>query len=156
MIVEKNVKDKFILGDWLACTSAATTKQVLLTATRPMKLRIGSWKLAARAGLTNPTFTTAVCCLVLVQEGFTAGSVFVPIGAGVDDIYEPAANVLWADNWIVFDANAGTGPASYHAEWFGDGKVITLMEGDSIYWVAKTDEAVGQLLRCVLTMDILN
>lgn len=156
MIIERSVKDKFIVTDWLACTSAATTSQVLLTVTRPMNLRVRNWRFATRAGLTNPTFTNGACVLVLVQEGYTAGSVFVPTGAGVDDLYEPAANVIWSDTFFVFDANAGTGPASYHTNWEGDGKTLKLMEGDKITWCGKTDESVGQLFRCILELEILS
>jgi len=155
MIVEKSVKDKYFLTDWLSCTSATTTKQVLLTATRPQKLRINRWIIAARGSQTTPVWTTCQGVLVLVQEGFTAGSVSVPIGVGVADVYEPAANVLWADTWMVMDSNGGTGPGTFHTVWEGDGKTIDMKEGDAIWWAAKTDEAVGQRLGCNLILDIV-
>lgn len=156
MLIEKSVKDRFVLSDWLSCTSAATTKQVLLTATRPMKLRIRDLKFAARASQNTVNFTTGAVCLVLVQAGYTAGSVFVPTAAGVDDLYEPASNLIWNDVWIVLDANAGTGPGTRHNQWNGDGLIINMMVGDSIQWCGKTDEAIGQLLRIHLDIDILS
>lgn len=155
MIVERSTKDRYILGDWMAPTNAATSKQDLFTAIRPQKLRVRNLKFAIRASQNTVNWVGTVFAVVLVPQGFTAGSVFVPTAAGVDDVYEPASNVIYADNIILEDTNAGTGPGTVHIQWLGDGKLIDLKVGDKIAWVAKTDESSGSLLRILLDLDIV-
>lgn len=155
MIVEKGTRDRYFLGDWLACTNATTTKQDLFTAERPQTLRVRSMKFAIRASQNTVNWVGCVFAVVLVQAGFTAGSVFVPTAAGVDDVYDPAANVLYSDCCILQDTNAGTGPGTIHIVYNGDGKKIDMKVGDKISWVARSDELSGNLLRIILELDIL-
>lgn len=149
------MKDRYSLSDRMQTTNASTTKQVLLTATWPQRIRIRQLSLASRGSISSATANTNGTFLVLVPNGLTAGSVSIATGAGVVDAYDPASQVIWCYVNSMMDGNAGTGPGSGHVQWFGDGKVIEMAVGDSIYWCGKCDDSNGHQLNILLDIDIL-
>lgn len=155
MLVERRIQDRYSLIDRMQTVNTSTTKQVLLQATWPQRIRIRQMTLTSRGSISAATANTNVTCLVLVPNGLTAGSINVPTGAGVQDAYDPASLVLWCYVHSMMDANAGTGPSASTVVWYGDGKEIQLGVGDAIYWCGKCDDNNGQQLNVLLDIDIL-
>lgn len=155
MLVEKRIQDRYSLSDRMQTTSASTTKQVLLQATWPQRIRIRQMILTSRGSISSATANTNGTFLVLVPNGLTAGSVTIATSAGVVDAYDPAGLVVWSYVNSLMDANAGTGPGANTIVWYGDGKEIQMAVGDSLWWVSKCDDANGHQMNILLDIDIL-
>jgi len=155
MLVERRVQDRYLLSDRMQTTNASTTKQVLLSATWPQRVRIRQLTLTSRGSISAATANTNITCFVLVPNGLTAGSVTIANSACVEDYYDPAGQVIWSYVCSLGDANAGTGPQIDTVVWYGDGLMIDLAVGDTIVWAGKCDDANGQQLNVALDLDIL-
>lgn len=156
MLVERDVKDRYLSASITTITTAADVGVNLIQATHPQKLRVRMLKTSIRAGNTSTSGTGVWLVLALVNDTFGPGNVVAPTVSGTPvDLYEPASNVIWSHCCHMLDFDGGTGPGVNDCVWYGDGKVIDLKTGDAIYLIGDADND-SVLIRAILDMDILS
>jgi len=154
MLVEREVKDRYLSGTNVDVPTNPDQKCELLQVNRPQKLRIRSWK-GALYGKTAASYGQLYVILAVVPQGFTPGDITYPIVGGTPyDLYEPASDVLW-HGVFVSTPNANGGQQRSYWEWWGDGKIIEMKSGDSLYMIADAN-ADSFELRVNIDIDILS
>lgn len=156
MLVERVAKDRYLSASLTIVTTAADVGVELLQAARPQRLRVRSFKTAVRGGNTSTSGSGIWMVLAVVDNSLGPSNVAAPTVSGTPvDLYEPASNVIWTDVQYCLDFDGGTGPGVFHTEWYGDGKVIELKSGDSIYLICDADNDTI-MVRAILDLEILS
>lgn len=156
MLVEKTrIRDKYSTITSVQVNSSATTKVKVLEASYPQTLRVRQLNWAGRSGTGVTTSAQVGWALVAVREGETASSLTIPAFSTSDDYYVPAERVIfqYMDCWL--DSNAGTGPGGSEGFWEGDGTLIHLKEGDSVWLTAISTDPSNCQYHVMTLLDIL-
>lgn len=156
MLVEKRVQDKISTISSLAPTTTAA-KIAIYTADFPCTLRIRQLGWSGRSSVSSTVHQAIAIALVIVRSGESAHSIAAwPASGNGDDLYVPADRVVWQRLLLFMDSNAGTGPGGESGDWDGDGSLIALSTGDSIWWTTlNTDAANACVLYLSTLMDIV-
>lgn len=115
----------------------------LFTATRPMRMRVR--QLTGHSYSVDPPSTIAWWMLFVVPEGASYGGLDVPtnVASPIKEFFAPQDWVIWTH----LSRNSYTGTVNelpvMPFEWWGDGRIISLQEGDSIR--CRGDPKTGQI-----------
>lgn len=155
MLVEKGVKDRYSLAVLVSPNSGGTTEKLdVLVADRPQTIRVRSLRLSVKSDATAGAYMFGA--LVVTAQNINANSLFVPTVSplvSVVDLYEPAANVIWS---CIGTADSPTNNNVFDREWSGDGRLINLMVGDRLVWLARVEDTGDFYGFMLLDIEILN
>lgn len=151
MIVEGENRDYFSTISSVQPTNAANSTIAVVTAPYPMILRVRQINWACKCSVT-PAHSILGFALVVVRGGETVhGLAAVPVPVAGDDWYEPASRVVFQNMLLLLDSNLGTGPGAASGMWAGDGRIIRLATGDSLWWTSSNDTANSPVM-CLSTL----
>jgi len=154
MLVEREVKDRYLSASFSTVSTAADVGVNLIEAGRPQKLRVRMLKYSVEGGAIMTS--TMWMILAVVPDSLGPGSITTPTVTGTPvDIYEPASNVIWSSVVTVSESGAVAGPNIVNDIWWGDGRIIEMKTGDAIYLIMDADNG-SIVVRTVLDVEILS
>lgn len=141
MLVERGVKDRIIKAVLMSLPVAGQDDQLIYNGGYPRNVRVR--QLVGNVYSLDSPSTGVWMVLAVLREGAPVPSMDVPTNAGspLKDLWPAEANVLWCHYARTYFTGGTSGVVERPVttfEWFGDGKVIRLAEGDRILMVAKT------------------
>lgn len=156
VLKDKRVVDCITTLSSLNPTLATPAKIDIFTATYPCYLRIKCLGWAGRSSTSAATDQVIGAALVIVPNGLQASSLaaFPASGNGVD-WYEPCHKIVWQRMFMWMDSNAGTGPGGSDGNYYGNGDLIQLGTGDSIWWTTSSIDNNGCVLYLTTHIDIM-
>lgn len=157
MILERTLRDRYCTVTEVQLTSASTTKQLILTATYPQKVRVRSIKQVALQGSDGYVVHEVTVSVVPNGQAIPGLAAISAAPAGNSYDYPDQENsTIWSHLGATLDYNssASAGNGVDRVVWYGDGRVIDLAVGDRIYLLGKSSSANPLYLWLMMDMDI--